>query len=164
MSWTYLHDAAYQYAQDVGLQQRSPQTHATSALLLSMLLHFSGPFLVFSAVVSSSSSWVLLPTSPLPTFLLPAPPLLLPANPVHGVAHVDQAGRGHKHNLQHLRKTTRGKVQLKVVKLDKRRREMLRSCCVVRRIVSSVPSIVCVLWGRLGRSKRSRSLAVPCRS
>ena len=50
-----------------------------------------------------SSSWVLLSASALLLALgLSAPPLVLSAYDVHGVAHVDEAGRGHKHDLENL--------------------------------------------------------------
>lgn len=102
----YLHDASYQYTEDVGLEQRSPQTHSASTFLLYMLLYFLSLFRCLSPVATSSpfspSSWVLLSRFTISTFLISAPPFLLSAYTVHGVAHVDQAGSGHKHNLEHL--------------------------------------------------------------
>lgn len=104
-SGVYLHDASYQYTEDVGLEQRSPQTHSASTFLLSMLLYFLSLFRFFSSAATfSPSSWVLLSRFTVSTFLISAPPFLLSAYTVHGMAHVDQAGSGHKHNLEHLRK------------------------------------------------------------
>lgn len=102
----YLHDAPQQDAQDVRLQQRAPQTHSTcrltvSAFLLSSVL-LSFPPVFLSSSIPSAPSRVLLPLPPVPVLLLPAPPLLLHADGVHGVAHVDEAGSGHEHDLQHL--------------------------------------------------------------
>lgn len=106
----HLHDAAYQDAEDVGLQQRTPQTDPPRQQTLSTLplhvLPVAPPLLLpwaTSFATSSSSSRVLLSSLPvLPLFLLPVPPLLLQPNVVHGVAHVDEAGSGHEDDLQHL--------------------------------------------------------------
>lgn len=143
--------------------------HATSALLLSVLLHFSPAFLIFSpaAVPSSSSARVLLSLPPLPTSLFSAPPLLLPANPVHGVAHVDQARRGHEHNLQHLKQKdgTSSTREASVSSRLQRGRQARRLYALWRwRAFIYLPSIVYVRLGRLGHNKRSRSPAVLCHS
>lgn len=105
---SHLHDAAYQDAEDVGLQQRTLQTdppgkHALSAVPLHVLPVTIPPLLPRAASFATSSTRVLL-SSPVLflLFLPPAPPLLLPPNVVHGVSHVDEAGRGHEDDLQHL--------------------------------------------------------------
>lgn len=105
---SHLHDAAYQDAEDVGLQQRTLQTdpprqHTLSAVPLHVLLVTPPLLLPRPASFTTSSSRVLLSYPVLLfIFLSPAPPLLLPPDTVHGVAHVDEAGSGDKDDLQHL--------------------------------------------------------------